>query len=133
MAVAPEMEALLRSTFDAFNRKDIDAALAAAHPDVDWPNILDGTRVVGLDDLRAYWIRQFRVIDPHLELLAVADEGDGAVNVRLHQVLRFVSDGEVVLDSVVHHVYRFRDGRIESMDVRDAQDNPVVPPYAFEP
>jgi ketosteroid isomerase-like protein len=126
MAVAPEAEALLRRTYDAFNRKDIDTALSVAQPDVDWPNMLDGTRVVGVDDLRAYFERQFRVIDPQVEPLSFTDD-DGTVVVRVRHVVRFLSDGEVVVDQVLHHLYTFRDGRVAAMDVRDADGN-LIPP-----
>ncbi len=40
-------EPLLRSTYRAFNARDIDAALELMHPEVDWPNAWEGGRVVG--------------------------------------------------------------------------------------
>ena len=33
---------LLRSIYDSFNRRDIDAVLAKMAPDVDWPNGMPG-------------------------------------------------------------------------------------------
>ncbi len=50
---------ILSGVYDAFNRRDIDAALARMHPDVDWPNAWEGGRVHGRDAVRAYWERQF--------------------------------------------------------------------------
>ena len=37
------------SLYAAFNARDIDAALAGMHPEVDWPNGWEGGRVHGRD------------------------------------------------------------------------------------
>jgi hypothetical protein len=39
-----EQERLLGRIYEAFNRRDIDAVLAALHPAVDWPNGWEGGR-----------------------------------------------------------------------------------------
>jgi len=41
-------EELLRRAYEAFNARDLDAALALMHRDVDWPNAIDGGRVRGV-------------------------------------------------------------------------------------
>jgi hypothetical protein len=38
----PAHEDLLQTLYGAFNARDIDAALAGMHPDVDWPNGMEG-------------------------------------------------------------------------------------------
>ncbi len=53
----PNPEPLLRSTYLAFNARDIDAALELMHPEVDWPNAWEGGRVVGHAAVRDYWSR----------------------------------------------------------------------------
>jgi hypothetical protein len=45
------------------------------HPDVDWPDMLEGRRIFGRDAVRAYWLAQFEVIDPHIEPFGVHDSG----------------------------------------------------------
>jgi len=40
-----EHEALLRDVYAAFNARDVNAVLAALHPDLDWPNAFEGGRV----------------------------------------------------------------------------------------
>src|SRR5829696_900303 len=78
-------EALLRRTYDAFNARDIDAALAVMHPDVDWPNAWEGGRVNGHDEVRDYWTRQWAEIHPTVEPTAIAPPGpDGRVAVTVH-------------------------------------------------
>jgi ketosteroid isomerase-like protein len=119
MAVSPETEALLRRTYAAFNRKDVDAVLATMHTDVDWPNMIEGARAIGHDDVRAYWLHQFEVINPHVEPLSFTEEG-GRIAVEVHQVVRDATTGHPLSDRLVYHVYEFRDGLITAMDVRDA-------------
>ncbi len=58
---------LLTRAYDAFNARDVDAAVAAMHPDVDWPNGMEGGRVHGHRGVRDYWTRQWRSIDPRVE------------------------------------------------------------------
>ena len=58
---------LLQRAYEAFNARDIEAALALMHEDVDWPNGMEGGRVAGRDEVRAYWRRQFTLIDSHVE------------------------------------------------------------------
>ena len=62
--------------YAAFNARDIESVLATLHPDVDWANGMDGGRVLGRADVRAYWTRQFEVIDPRVEPVGF-DNGSG--------------------------------------------------------
>jgi hypothetical protein len=119
MSVPADTEALLRRSYDAFNRRDVDAVLATMHSDVDWPNMLEDTRAVGHDAVRAYWLAQFEAIDPHVEPMSFRDE-DGAIAVEVHQVVRDKSTGAVLADQTVFHVYELRDGLVTAMDVRNA-------------
>jgi hypothetical protein len=114
----PEDDALLRRTYAAFNARDIDAVLAAMHPDVDWPNLIDGVRARGHDAVRDYWSRQFAVIDPHVEPVRITAQPDGRVAVDVHQVVRD-RDGAVLVDQTVRHTYVIRDGLVARMDVSE--------------
>jgi hypothetical protein len=109
-------EVFLRDLYAAFNRRDVDAVLAALHPDVDWPNAFEGGRVHGHEDVRAYWTRQFAQIDPSVEPVRFELTDDGRVAVAVHQVVRG-HDGSLLADREVTHVYALRDGLIVRMDV----------------
>jgi len=111
-------EKLLRRAYDAFNARDLDAAVALMHPDVDWPNAWEGGRVHGRDEVRDYWTRQFAEIDSHVEPEGFSEDGDGRVVVDVHQVVRN-PDGEVLADQRVQHVYSIREGLVERMDVTE--------------
>jgi hypothetical protein len=113
-----ESEQLLRQTYEAFNSRDIEAALAAMHPDVDWPNGLEGGREHGRDAVREYWRRQFESVDSRAEPAGFAEDEQGRVVVDVHTVVRD-SDGELLADQRVQHVYTLRDGLVERMDIRE--------------
>ena len=111
-----EHEALLRRAYEAFNARDVDAALALMHPDVDWPNGMEGGRVLGRAAVREYWTRQFGVIDSRVEPQTFATDAEGRVVVDVHQVVRDTA-GALLSDGRVEHVYTIRDGLIERMEI----------------
>jgi hypothetical protein len=114
--MAAEREELLRSAYDAFNARDIERALVLMVPDVDWPNGMEGGRVHGHDAVRAYWERQFGMIDSRVSPSAFEPLDDGRVAVRVHQVVRSL-DGDVLSDDDVTHVYSFSDGLVSRMEI----------------
>jgi ketosteroid isomerase-like protein len=121
---SPEPEPTLRSAYRAFNARDIDAALALMHPNVDWPNAWEGGRVVGHAAVRDYWTRQFAAISSRVEPERFTEEADGIITVDIHQVIHDASSGELLSDSRVCHRYRFEDGLVIRMDVVDAHHQP---------
>jgi ketosteroid isomerase-like protein len=125
-------EQLLRRAYEAFNVRDIDAALALMHRDVDWPNGMEGGRELGHDAVRAYWTRQWQLIDPHVEPESFAEDEHGRTVVSVHQVVRDL-DGGVVADQRVEHAYTLRDGLIERMDIGAVVAHPPKPPPAPPP
>src|SRR6188508_1174498 len=110
-------KALLRSAYDAFNTRDVEAAVRLMHPEVDWPNAWEGGRVVGRDAVREYWKRQFSVILSQVEPKDFTEEANGSITVDVHQVVHDARTGEVLSDSQVRHRYRIEDGMIVRMDV----------------
>ena len=108
---------LLERTYAAFNARDIDAVLAVMHPDVDWPNGMEGGRVHGHREVRDYWTRQWQAIDPRVEPRAFATDDAGRIVVDVHQVVRDLG-GAVLADRMVQHVYVLRDGLVMSMEIR---------------
>jgi hypothetical protein len=109
---------LIEQAYYAFNRRDIDSALALMTEDVSWPKASEGGRVVGKEEIRAYWSRQWREFDPHVEPFSVAVEQGGKIRVRVRQVVKSV-DGDVLSDSEVLHVFTVNNGLIAAMDLGD--------------
>ncbi len=109
---------LLTAVYESFNARDIDAILAQMHPDVDWPNGMEGGRVHGHNDVRAYWRRQWTIVDPHVDPVRIEDDDSGRTVVDVHQVVRDLN-GNILLDRLVRHVYSIEGGLIKRMDIRD--------------
>jgi SnoaL-like domain len=106
----------LRSMYQAFNARDIDAILVFMRPDVDWPNGMEGGRVYGHRGVREYWQRQWRIIDPQVEPQYFQTDEMGRIAVKVHQVVRAL-DGGLLSDKIVQHTYSLEDGLIKSMEI----------------
>ena len=114
----PKVRELLTFVYDAFNRRDIEPILAVMHPEVEWPNGMEGGWVHGREEVRAYWTRQWGMLDPRVEPVRFSDDGDGRIAVDVHQVVHDLK-GNVLLDRMVQHVYQVRDSLILRMDIRE--------------
>jgi hypothetical protein len=108
---------LVASAYCSFNARDIDSVLRTMHKDVDWPNGMEGGRIIGHSGVREYWIRQWSSLDPHVEPVSFTTDSDGRTLVQVHQTVRDLS-GKVILDQMVHHIYLIRKGLIQSMLIR---------------
>ena len=109
---------LIKKAYAAFNARDIDGALATMMSDVVWPNGMEGGTVHGHDGVRAYWTRQWGVLDPHVEPKSVEADSSGRIVVGVHQVVRDLS-GKLLLDRMVEHIYTLNNDLIQSMDIRE--------------
>jgi len=115
-----EAELVLRSAYQAFNARDVEAAVALMHPDVDWPNAWEGGRVLGRAAVRDYWNRQFAAISSKVEPEGFTEETDGSITVEVRQVVHHARTGDLISDSHVRHRYRLVDGLVVRMDVLEA-------------
>jgi hypothetical protein len=113
-------QTLIAQAYSAFNHRDIDSALALMSEDVSWPKASEGGRVVGKKEIRAYWTRQWKEFDPHVEPLEVIDYQGGITEVKVHQLVKRLG-GDVLSDSEVWHVYTIANGLIERMDLKGSE------------
>jgi nuclear transport factor 2 (NTF2) superfamily protein len=109
---------LLKKAYAAFNSRDIEGALSTMKPDVEWPNGMEGGFVHGHEGVRAYWTRQWGMIDPHVDPVSFEADDQGRIAVGVHQVVRDLS-GKVLADRMVRHVYSFDSGLICHMDIHE--------------
>jgi hypothetical protein len=112
-----EQEVILKQTYRYFNNRNIDATLAMMHPDVDWPNGMEGGIEHGYEAVRKYWTRQWKILDPHVEPTRYNREEDGRINVTVHQVVHDI-EGNLLVDQIINHVYTFEDGLIMAMEIQ---------------
>jgi len=111
-----EEQALLTGAYREFNARQIDAVLARMDANVDWPNGMEGGRVHGHEAVRAYWTRQWGMIDPYVEPLEFVKGEAGRITVRVHQVVNDLK-GKLLADTIVQHIYCIQDGLILRMDI----------------
>jgi hypothetical protein len=122
---------LIARAYAAFNRRDVDGALALMKDNVSWPRASEGGRVVGKEEIRSYWTRQWHEFDPHVEPLEIVDDAGGRTEVRVHQLVKNLQ-GDVLSDSEVWHVYTISGGLIDRMDLKQADaGTDAIPSAAF--
>lgn len=117
--MAIPFETHLRKAYTFFNARDIQGALALMHPDVDWPNGMEGGMLKGHDEIHAYWIRQWTVIDPRVQPESFFLNDDGSITVQVRQIVKDL-EGKLLLDQEVHHTYVMEDNLIRSMEISNA-------------
>jgi ketosteroid isomerase-like protein len=120
----------IEQAYSAFNRRDINGALALMTEDVSWPKASEGGKIVGKEEIRGYWTRQWGEFDPHVEPLAITEEEGGKVRVRVHQLVKSLG-GDVLADGEVVHIFTVKSGLIAAMDLGDKADTNTEPSAAF--
>lgn len=107
----------LERMYEAFNVRDVDAALVYLTDDVDWPAAWEGGRVRGKNAVRDYWIRQWAEIHPTVLPTAFSALDEHRVAVEVRQIVQTL-EGTPLQDRRIIHVYAFNaDGMITRMDV----------------
>jgi hypothetical protein len=122
-------QTLIARAYSAFNQRNVDGALALMSENVSWPKVSEGGRVVGKEQIRAYWTRQWQEFDPHVEPIKVIDREEGKTDVKVHQLVKSLG-GDVLSDSEVWHVYTIANGLIERMDLKESEANSAQTPSA---
>ncbi len=126
-----DRKTVIAQAYAAFNRRDVDRALALMSDNVSWPKASEGGRVMGKDEIRAYWTRQWKEFDPHVEPLEVIEREGGKAEVRVHQLVKSLG-GDVLFDGEVCHVHTIVGGLIERMDLKEeAAGEDTAPSAAF--
>jgi hypothetical protein len=107
---------LLTTAYRAFNTRNLEAALATMHPEVAWPNTMEGGYVYGHEGVSAYWTKQWNLVDPHVDPLQFTPNASGHIVVEVHQVVHDLQ-GHLLEDVMVQHLYRIEDCLIRRMEM----------------
>ncbi len=107
---------MLKAAYSDFNARRIEAVLARMNANVEWANGMEGGYVHGIDAVRDYWQRQFAILNPHVEPLAIDLDAEGRFQVRVHQTVHDL-EGKLLLDTEVRHRYTIGNGLIERMEI----------------
>lgn len=98
--------------------------------DVSWPKASEGGEIVGKEEIRTYWTRQWGEFDPHVEPLAITEGDGGKVRVRVHQLVKSFQR-DILSGSEVLHVFTVSTGLIAAMDLGGEADSTADPSAAF--
>ena len=109
-------ENLIKRAYSAFNSRNIDEALSTFHSEVQWPKAFEGGYVKGHDEIREYWTRQWKEINPTVEPVEIKQRADGLLEVTVHQIVKDLQ-GELIFDGKVKHVYTLQDNLLRKMDI----------------
>src|ERR1700759_3005455 len=109
-------KALIEQAYSAFNERDIDGALALMTDDVSWPKASEGGKVVGKEEIRAYWTRQWQEVDPPVDPVGGTPDAQNKMRVQVHQVGKS-REGALLADGEVVHVFTMRGSLIAAMDI----------------
>lgn len=108
---------ILRRSYEAFNARDIEAALVCMDPDVDWPNALEGGYLYGHKAVHDYWVRQWHMVDPQVEPVGYSTDKEGNIVVEVHLTVSDL-EGNIIVEETVQHVYLVLQGLIKRMEIR---------------
>jgi hypothetical protein len=111
-----DAEALLTKVYEAYNRRDFAVFSAFLAFDVDWPNQLQGGRMIGRDAVVAEWRETGRSIQVDLAPVTFARQPDGRIAVSVNQIVRNLA-GRTWSDSCVRHLFTLAGGLIVRLDV----------------
>jgi ketosteroid isomerase-like protein len=116
---------LYRQVIDAFNRRDLDALLALAHPDVVGVSrvlAIEGGSYRGYDGVREWWNTLFDVFpDFTVEVVSVRDAGDVIVS-GLRDRARGEGSG-APLEEFIWQVSEWRDGQFIRWQVYESEQD----------
>jgi len=116
-----DIKTLLEKLYSAFNKRDIDGALALMTQNVSWPKASEGGKVVGKQEVRAYWTRQWGEFDAFVEPLAITERNGVRLRVSVHQLVKS-PQGDVLSDSEVLHVFTVNAGLIMATELGDEHE-----------
>jgi hypothetical protein len=114
-----EETAFINRLYSGFNARDVDGVMALLDPDVVWANGMDGGHEHGREAVRAYWTRQWGLIDAKVDPVSISVLPSGTIIVEARQLVRDLA-GKVLSDEMVGHIFERRDGKVTRFDIRGA-------------
>ena len=114
--MASQYEDLIMKAYSAFNARDMDTALSTMHPDIQWPKAFEGGYISGHNEIREYWTRQWKEINPNVQPVGFNERQDGTLEIRVHQKVKDL-EGNTIFDGMVKHIYTLHDNLLRRMDI----------------
>jgi hypothetical protein len=111
-----DKELLIQEIYKYFNNRDIDSILAHFVPDVKWPNGWEGGYVYGHGEVRDYWTRQWKQLNPLVTPVGFTHSANDKLQVHVHQLVKDLK-GAILYDGLIYHCYTFEGEKIRQMDI----------------
>ena len=83
---------------------------------VQWSKAWEGGYISGHTEIREYWTKQWKEINPNVAPVGFHERQDGSLEVTVQQKVKDL-DGNSVFDGLVKHIYTFEDALIMTMDI----------------
>jgi ketosteroid isomerase-like protein len=114
---------LVRAVFDAFNRRDFDAALDLGHDSISWRTLFSVETDVlrGKQEIRVAWERQIEALDVHIEVVELTPLDETRVLAVGKWRGRGSESGAPVEQTAVQ-VFTVEDGRLRSVETHASRD-----------
>ncbi len=110
---------IINKAYEGFNKRDVDGVLSLMDNEVTWPNGWEGGYVHGHAEVKDYWTRQWKEINPHVTPVSILERADGRLEVEVQQLVKDLQ-GKVLADGSVKHIYSFKNGLITKMEIEAA-------------
>ena len=111
-----QIQNLIKKAYSAFNSRDIETALSTFHSDVQWPKAFEGGYISGHNEIREYWTRQWKEINPNVEPIRINERQNGTIEVEILQIVKDLK-GNIIFDGIVKHIYTIQDNLLRKMDI----------------
>jgi nuclear transport factor 2 (NTF2) superfamily protein len=109
-------EETMIKAYQLFNERKADELLQLMTPDVHWPNGWEGGYVNGRNEVKNYWTRQWKQINPTVIPKTFNNLADRRLEVIVKQTVKD-HQGNVLSDVLIKHVYTFKDNLVSEMQI----------------
>ena len=108
---------LVRAGYDAFNRRDFDAAIELGHDDLTWRPLfsVETELLRGKQEVRAAWERQLEVLDIRIEILELIELDED----RVLAVAKWTGEGSasgIHTEQIAAQIATIEDGKLRSVE-----------------
>jgi ketosteroid isomerase-like protein len=118
---------LVRAVFEAFNRRDFDAALASGHDSISWGTLFSVETDVlrGKQEIRAAWKRQIEALDVHIDVLDLTPLDETRV-LAVGKWRGRGSESGAAVDQTAVQVFTIEDGQLRSVETFASRDEALA-------
>lgn len=107
---------LLYEAYNAFNARDVEAALSLMEDNVEWYDGTENFPVRGREAVRKHLLTEWRRHPPHVEPVGLEDRPNGNIVMHIHEQIKD-THGNIQANHTVKHCYTLRNGLIAKMTV----------------